>query len=233
MLAQNWRQLLVLAGFVVLLNVAFYLILGYMPTFMSGQLGHSTAQGNWMLVAVMALMLLAIPPVGALSDRIRRKPLLLTAAVGYIVLSVPAIMLLGVDSLILQFLGLAVLGFLLVILVSSVSSTLSALFPTAVRYTGFALAYNFSTAFFAGPSQTIANQLIETTGNQLVPGWYMAIAGVIGLVSILCMRETAQATLRGEVIPGAPDSVGWPRKVYLEENRVDAEERRASFQGGV
>ncbi|WP_433122999.1 hypothetical protein ACQ7FX_02430 [Arthrobacter koreensis] len=31
-LSQNWRQLLVLAGFVVLLNVAFYLILGYMPT---------------------------------------------------------------------------------------------------------------------------------------------------------------------------------------------------------
>ncbi|MER1995151.1 MAG: hypothetical protein ABTA24_01465 [Arthrobacter sp.] len=61
-LSQNWRQLLVLAGFVVLLNVAFYLILGYMPTYMSGQLGHSTAQGNWMLVAVMALMLLAIPP---------------------------------------------------------------------------------------------------------------------------------------------------------------------------
>ena len=62
----------------------------------------------------------------------------------------------------MQFLGLAVLGFLLVILVSSVSSTLPALFPRAVRYTGFALAYNFSTAFFAGPSQTIANQLIET-----------------------------------------------------------------------
>lgn len=54
------------------------------------------------------------------------------------------------------------LGFLLVILVSSVSSTLPAPFPTAVRYTGFSLAYNFSTACFVGPSQTIANQLIET-----------------------------------------------------------------------
>ena len=74
---------------------------------------------------------------------------------------------------------LGVLGFLLVILVSSVSSTLPARFPTAVRYTGFALAYNFSTAFFAGPSRTITNQLIETMGNQLVPGWYMVIAGVI------------------------------------------------------
>ena len=146
-LANNWRQLPILGGFVVLLNVVFYLILGYMPTYLSGQLGHSTAQGNWMLVGVMALMLVAIPPVGALSDRIGRKPLLLTAAIGYTALSVPAIAMLGMDSLILQFLGLGVLGFLLVILVSSVSSTLLALFPTAVRYTGFAIAYNFSTAF--------------------------------------------------------------------------------------
>jgi hypothetical protein len=47
----------------VLLNGAFYLILGYMLTYMSGQLGHSISKGKWMLVAVMALMLLAIPPV--------------------------------------------------------------------------------------------------------------------------------------------------------------------------
>ncbi|THJ66859.1 MFS transporter [Arthrobacter echini] len=228
-LRKNWRQILVLAGFVVLLNVAFYLILGYMPTYMSSQLGHSTAQGNWMLVAIMALMLVAIPFAGKLSDRVGRKPLLLVAAAGYTLLSVPAIMLLGTSSLILRFIGLAALGLLLVILVSSVSSTLPALFPTAVRYTGFAIGYNFSTAFFAGPSQTVANQLIETTGNQLVPGWYMAIAGAIGLVSVLCMRETAQATLRGEELPGLPESVGFPKRGYVEANRVDAETRRASF----
>jgi MHS family proline/betaine transporter-like MFS transporter len=182
-----------------------------------------------MLVAIMALMLVAIPPMGALSDRIGRKPLLLVAAGGYMLLSVPSIMLLGTPSLLLQFLGLAVLGILLVILVSSVSSTLPALFPTYVRYSGFAIGYNFSTAFFAGPSQTVANQLIETTGNQLVPGWYMAVAGFIGLISILCMRETSQATLRGEELPGLPESVGAPKPIYVEQNREDAEARRASY----
>jgi MHS family proline/betaine transporter-like MFS transporter len=229
-IVHNWRQILVLAGFVVLLNVAFYLILGYMPTYLSGQLGHSTAQGNWMLVGIMALMLVAIPPMGALSDRVGRKPLLLAAAAGYALLSVPAIMLLGIPNLLLQFVGLAVLGLLLVVLVSSVSSTLPALFPTAVRYSGFAIGYNFSTAFFAGPSQTVANQLIETTGNQLVPGWYMAIAGVIGFVSILCMRETSQATLRGEELPGLPESTGLPSLRHVELNREDARARREAFQ---
>lgn len=132
--------------------------------------GARTARGNWILVGMMALMLLVIPPVGALFDRVGCKPLLLTSAVGYIVLSAPAIMLLGLEILILQFLGLTVLGFLQVILVSSVPSTLPALFLTAVQYTGFALAYNFSTAFFTDPSQIILNQLIETTHNQLRAG---------------------------------------------------------------
>jgi MFS transporter, MHS family, proline/betaine transporter len=122
-----------------------------------------------------------------------------------------------------------VLGLLLVVLVASVSSTLPALFPTYVRYTGFAVGYNFSTAFFAGPSQTVANQLIESTGNQLVPGWYMAIAGAIGFVSILCMRETSQATLRGEELPGPPESTGLPKLEYVQRNREEAERRRAIF----
>ncbi|MYU10524.1 MFS transporter [Streptomyces sp. SID8361] len=219
----NWRQIVILASFVVLLNVAFYMVLAYMPTYLSTQLGHSTAQGNWMLVVVMAAMLFLIPPAGALSDRIGRKPLLLTAAVGYTLLSVPAVLLLGLSSLLLQFLGLAVLGLLLVVLIASVSSTLPALFPTTVRYTGFAIGYNFSTAFVAGPSQSVVNQIIESTGNRLVPGWYLAGAGVVGIVSVLFMRETAQATLRGNALPGSPESLGVSGLRHVRENQRHAE----------
>jgi MHS family proline/betaine transporter-like MFS transporter len=230
---QNWKQLLILAGFVVLYNVAFYMVLGYMPTYLSSQLGHDASQGDWMLVGMMILMLFALPPAGSLSDRIGRKPLLLIAAAGFALLSVPAVMLLGLSAPILQFTGLAVLGLLLVILSASVSSTLPALFPTAVRYSGFVIGYNFSTAFFAGPSQTVANQLIETTGNQLIPGWFMAIAAVIGFVSILFMRETAQATIRGEELPGHPASTGFPKLKYVEINRQIAELGQADFRSAA
>jgi MFS transporter, MHS family, proline/betaine transporter len=197
-----WRQILVLMGFVVLLNVAYYLILAYMPTYLSANLGLSTAQGNLMLVGIMLAMMCFINPLGALSDRIGRKPLLITAAVGYMVLSVPAFLLINANSLVLQILGLAILGLFLVILIGSVSSTLPALFPTKVRYSGFAIGYNISTAIFGGTAAAVNAALIESTGSTLVPGWYLAAAGAIGLVAILCMRETARCSLRGNHIPG-------------------------------
>lgn len=198
----NWRQILILTGFVVLLNVAYYLILAYMPSYLSKNLGHDTATSTMMLVVIMVLMMCIINPIGALSDRVGRKPLLLGAAVGFILLSVPAFAMLGSRNLLLQLLGLAILGFLLVIMIGSVSSTLPALFPTKVRYSGFAIGYNVSTAIFGGTAASINEWLIVETGSTLVPGWYLAAAGVVGLVAILCMPESAQSTLRGERIPG-------------------------------
>lgn len=223
---QAWRQLLILCGLTVVIQVGFYMVLAYMPTYLSTQLGHSTAIGNWMLVGVMAMMLVLIPVAGSLSDRIGRKTMMLTASAGFTLLSVPAVLLLQVDALGVQLLGLVVLGLLLIILVSSVSSTLPALFPTNIRYTGFALGWNVATALFAGPSQALTNELINKTGNQLIPGWYLTIAGVIGVVSVIFMRETAQASLRGESIPGVRQSVGRIGRRFVQMNRDLAAQNR-------
>lgn len=202
LLTGYWRQILILMGFVVLLNVAYYLTMAYMPTYLSANLGLGTAQGNLMLVGIMAAMMLLINPLGALSDRIGRRPLLMASAVGYIVLSVPAFLLINTDSLALQFAGLGMLGLFLTVLIASVSSTLPALFPTQVRYSGFAIGYNISTTVFGGTAAAINAFLIDRTGSTLVPGWYLAGAGVVGLIAILCMKETAGCSLRGDHIPG-------------------------------
>lgn len=206
LLRRYWRQILVLMGFVVLLNVAYYLILTYMPAYLSSALGHTTAQGNFMLVLVMLAMIVVIAPMGALTDRIGRKPLLMAAAIGYIVLAVPAFMLINSESTFLQFTGLGILGILLVALIASVSSTLPAIFPTQVRYSGFAIGYNVSTAIFGGTAAAVNEGLIDATGSNLVPGFYLMAAGVIGLIAILCMRETAGRSIRGDQLPGSHDA---------------------------
>lgn len=201
-----WRQILILMGFVVLLNIAYYLILTYMPAYLSKTLGHSTAQGSFMLVVVMIAMMIVITPMGALSDRIGRRPLLMAASAGFIVLAVPAFLLINTSSTVLQFTGLAILGLLLVILIASVSSTLPAIFPTQVRYSGFAIGYNVSTAIFGGTAAVINEGLIDVTGSSLVPGFYLMAAGIVGLVAVFLMKETAGRSLRGNEIPGSHDA---------------------------
>ncbi|GAA3327403.1 MFS transporter [Paeniglutamicibacter sulfureus] len=198
-------QLFKLFGFIVLVNVAFYLVLTYMPSYLTTTLGHGSVESNMTLVLIQLVMIALIVPLGALSDRIGRKPLLVTASIGFVLLSVPAVQLMQSAGLWGQIVGIGTLGLLLVMLLSTISSTLPALFPTSVRYSGFAIGYNLSTAVFGGTAAVANEALIGATGNSLVPGWYLMAAGVIGLISVLTFKETAGRSLRGNVIPGSDD----------------------------
>ncbi|MDH6195518.1 MHS family proline/betaine transporter-like MFS transporter [Mycobacterium frederiksbergense] len=207
LIAQYPGQLIKLMGFVVCYNVAFYLVLTYMPTYLSATLGQDAILSDITLVAIQVVMMIVIVPIGALSDRVGRKPPLIVASLGFMILSVPAVMLCQMGSTWSVFVGIGILGLLLTIYAGTASATLPALFPTAVRYSGFAIGYNVSTAMFGGTAAMANEMLIDSTGNPLIPGWYLAIAGAIGLISVLTFRETAGRSLRGNVIPGTDDSL--------------------------
>lgn len=200
-------QVLKLFGIVILINVAFYLVLTYMPSYLAATLGHGVAESNFALVIIQLLMIAVIVPFGSLSDRIGRKPILLTASIGFTLLSVPAVMLIQQPTIWSQLLGIGILGLFLVMLVSVISASLPALFPTAVRYSGFAIGYNISTALFGGTAGVANEALVAGTGNVLIPGWYLTVAGVIGLISVLTFKETAGRSLRGNVVPGSDDEL--------------------------
>ncbi len=199
---QYWRHILLLIGFVLLLNIADYGVLTYMPTYLNSVLKLSTLTSDLLPVLVMVGMLAVITPIGALTDRIGRKPVLLTSCIGFIVLSVPMLMLMGTKNLVATTVGFAVLGLLLVSLLACIASTLPALFPTQVRYGAFAIGYNVSTSAFGGTTPLVVTALISATHNTLMPGWYMTAAGLIALVPILLMPETAGESLRGRRTPG-------------------------------
>ena len=207
---EGWWRLpflltLLAMGITVLINTAFYLVLTYMPTYLNTSLDMDTTQAGLMLVGVQLVMMAVIIPLGALTDRIGRRPLLITAAIGFVLFSIPAIMLLDTGNVLLQVLGLAIFGLFLVMLLCNISASLPALFPTTVRYAGFALGYNVATSLLGGPAGLINESLIQSTGSTLVPGFYMTLAGIIGLVAILTFNETAGRSLRGDIVPGNDD----------------------------
>jgi MFS transporter, MHS family, proline/betaine transporter len=198
-----WPQILILIGFVVLLNVADYAILTYMPTYLTQVLEISDTEALLILIGVMLVMMLLIAPVGALSDRIGRKPLLMASAIGFLVLSYPAISLLGMKDPLPVTAGVAILGLLLLLMLGTIGSALPAIFPTRNRYGGFSIGYSTSTALFGGTAPLIISALIGATGNVAVLAYYLMGAALIAIVPIMLMPETAKISIsHPTAIPG-------------------------------
>lgn len=201
-LLRYWRPVLVCIGLVLMLNVTDYTLLSYMPTYLKGTLNISANGSLIMTIAVYAAMMAVITFVGRASDRVGRKPLWYASAIGFIVLSWPMFWLMSRGSWLLTVVGFAVLGLLLVFQLATISATFPALFPTQIRYAGFAISYNISTSLFGGTAPFVNDFMIPRT-NAYWPAFYMMAAAVIGLVALAFTAETAGASLRGTEIPRA------------------------------
>ncbi|HET7921508.1 MAG TPA: MFS transporter [Gammaproteobacteria bacterium] len=195
-LSQDRAALVKCIGIVILLNVSDYTFLTYMPSYLNTALGVDEQQGRLVLIVLMLVMMLIITPIGALSDRIGRKPILIASALGFLLFAWPAFWLMSWGGLALVMLGLAVPGLLLVMLLGTLPATLPAMFPTRTRYGGFAVSYNISTSLFGGTAPLVIAWLVKLTGNDYVPAFYLMAAAAIAFVPILLLRETAGRKLR-------------------------------------
>jgi MHS family proline/betaine transporter-like MFS transporter len=195
LLRNYWRPLLVMSGLVVALNVVNYTLLSYMPTYLKSRLHLSANQALVVPIIGMIFMMLLLPLAGALSDKVGRKPLWYFSLVGLLLLVVPLYLLMA-TGLAGAFIGFALLGLLYVPQLATISATFPALFPTHVRFAGFAIAYNVSTSIFGGTAPAIGNGLIEITGNALMPAYYMMAACLVGLLALHFTPETAGRSLR-------------------------------------
>lgn len=196
-----WKPLLLLSGLVIALNVCNYTLLSYMPTYLQQQIGLSANASLVVPIVGQLCMMVLIPFAGGLSDRLGRKPLWWTSLIGLFVMAIPMYMLMG-TGFTGAIIGFAVLGLLYVAQLATISATFPAMFPTHVRFAGFAIAYNVATSLFGGTAPLVNDAAIQATGNVLFPAFYMMGSCVVGAVALYFVTETAGASLRGRGIPG-------------------------------
>ncbi|MFC7862960.1 MFS transporter [Streptomyces murinus] len=178
-------------------TVAYYTYTTYLTKYLSNSAGLSKDTAT--LVSFTALIVFAglQPLAGALSDRIGRRPLLITFAVGSTVLTVPIMTLLRHTGGYWPALGLSLLALVIVTGYTSINACVKAeLFPTHVRSLGVALPYALANALFGGTAEYIA-LWFKKVGIESGFFWYVAGCAAVSLVVYVTMRETKDLDLTG------------------------------------
>jgi MFS transporter, MHS family, proline/betaine transporter len=200
-----WGPILRLGGVVVALNVVNYTLLSYMPTYLEQSIGLSSSMSLLVPIIGMLAMMVFLPLAGSTSDRVGRKPMWWLSLVGLFIAGVPMFMLMS-TGVVGAIIGFAVLGLLYVPQLATISATFPAMFPTHVRYAGFAIAYNVSTSLFGGTAPAVNDWLVNKTGDNLVPAYYMMAACIIGAIALIKVPETTRCPINGRGTPGTPDA---------------------------
>lgn len=192
----SWRPILQIIGLVVIHNVGFYIVYTFLPSYFTETLDFSKVDAFWSITIASLVGIVAIPPLGALSDRIGRKPLLITGAVAFAVLAYPLFLLLNTGSLAAAIAAHAGLAAIESVFVSASLAAGAELFATRVRSSGYSIGYNVSVALFGGTAPYVATWLVSRTGNDIAPAYYLIAAAVVSLLTVVTMRETARRPLR-------------------------------------
>ena len=182
----NWSLVLIGMLMVTMTTVSFYFITAYTPTFGKEVLKLDGIDTLVVTLCVGVSNLFWLPVMGALSDRIGRRPLLITFTVLALFTAYPSLSWLVSSP---SFARLMIVELWLSFLYGSYNGAmvvcLTELMPVEVRTAGFSLAYSLATALFGGFTPAVSTYLIHATGNKAMAGVWLSFAAGCGLIATL------------------------------------------------
>ncbi|MCX5195535.1 MFS transporter [Streptomyces sp. NBC_00249] len=192
---QHRRQ----AGLVMALTlggtVAYYTYTTYLTKYLVGSAGMAKTTATLVSFTALAVFAVLQPFAGMLSDRIGRRPLLITFAVGCTVGTYPIMTALGSASSYWSALGLSLLALVIVTGYTSINAAVKAeLFPTRVRALGVALPYAIANALFGGTAEYVA-LWFKSGGHEKMFFWYVSGCALVSLVTYVLMPDTRNTAL--------------------------------------
>ena len=181
----NSRIVILGVALVMMTTVSFYLITAYTPTFGSEVLHLSQFDVFVVTLCIGVSNFVWLPVMGALSDRVGRRPLLLGCTLLALLSAYPVLHWLVAAPDFGKLLGAELwLSFIYASYNGAMVVTLTEVMPADVRTTGFSLAYSLATTV-GGSSLAISQWLIHVTGNKASPGLWLSFAALCGLIATL------------------------------------------------
>ena len=195
LLTKYLRPLIISFGACMLNAVGFYAVLTYLPNYLQDTVGYDAGASSLITTICLVAYVAFIFFSGKISDHFGRKKMLIIASVGFVIFTVPAFYLLNTMNFAVILIAELFMCLLLTINDGTLSSYLSETFPTEVRYSGFALSFNFANAIFGGSASFISIALIQATGNPIAPAWYMVVISVVALVAMCMTHDNSKKKL--------------------------------------
>ena len=192
------RQVLLAIGARVGVDVAFYLFVLFITTYVVTYLGLPQSYALNAVLIAATFQVVFIPLFGALSDRIGRRPVYLAGAIGAAAWTFVFFALLDTRSFALIVLAAVVALLLHAAMYGPQASFIAEMFPTQVRYSGASMGYQMAGVIGGALAPIIATALLDRYDTSLVVSLYAVVVLAITILCVVIARETAKADLDAE-----------------------------------
>jgi MFS family permease len=193
LIATHFREAVVCLGLAAGQTIQAYVILLYMPTFATTQLGLPLTEALTAQSIGIACLIIAVPVFGALSDLVGRRPVMIGAYGLYISLAYPLFAWVHQNPSIGRLLLMqVVLCTLHGTFWGPFSTALAEQFPTRIRSTALGMAYNIGVMTFGGFAQFFVTWLIQATGSPIAPVFYVMFGAAMGLLAASFLADRAR-----------------------------------------
>ena len=200
--ALNWRIIFWGMMMVAMTTVTFYFVTVYTPTFGKNVLKLSNSDALIVTVLVALSNFFWLPIGGALSDRIGRKPVLLTSAALSLLMAYPLLQWLVASPSFGKMVAVELLlSFFYGIYNGAMVVALTEIVPAHVRTTCFSLAYALAAALFGTFTPLASTWLIDKTADRASPGFWLMFAAASGIIATLMIYRGGKTIETRATVP--------------------------------
>src|SRR5580692_7400660 len=196
----NWRIVILGMMIAVLTTTTFYFITVYAPGF--GKELKLSASDTLLVTLLVAVTNFIWNPVGgAVSDRLGRKPVLLTIATLSFLTAYPALHWLVAAPTFGKMLAVEMMfSFYFGVYSGTMLGALVEVVPQHVRTTCFSLAFALAAALFGTFTPFAATWLIDHTGDKASPGLWLMFAAAIGIFAAVAIYRSGAVEAREQAV---------------------------------
>jgi len=192
------RQVLLAVGARIGVDVAFYIFVLFITTYVVTYLGLPKHYALNAVLIAAACQVVFIPLFGSLSDRIGRRPVYLAGTVGAVIWSFLFFTLLDTGNFAVIVLAAVVALALHAAMYGPQASFIAEMFPTQVRYSGASMGYQLAGVVGGALAPIIATALLDAYDSSVLVSIYSGAVLVLTIVSVAIARETAHVDIDAE-----------------------------------